>query len=582
MFQRNEEHRQAGLFDSENLLPETLRQELEQSWAGTFYREVFCRIDEGLFAELYSEKASRPNVPVNVLVSLEIIKSGFGWSDQVLYDRVRFDLQVRYALGLRDLTTELFTLRTLYNFRRRVREHADKTSTNLIEEVFRQVTDAQLASVGIDANWQRMDSTQVLSNLAAQHRLELIVSVVQHVFKGMDASLQADFTEPLEGYLEKRPHEVCYPIANADRAEHLRRLGRILAEMAEVLSEQAPESEAALLSGRVLSEHYQINAEGKVELRPPEQVSAESVQSPHDVEATYRVKGGTKYRGGYVAGVSETCDPDSKVQLICDVQVAPNTTDDAELLERSLESQAERDHCPEKMTVDGGFTGPVAEAACQQHETQLRPTRLRGGQSASEKLGWDAYQWDVDQAGCPEAVTCPQGQRARVEPGRAEGRYIARFSSEACAGCPLLGGPCRVVKRRAGPTFYVTHRSIEVALQRQRLCPEDRSIRAPVEATMRELKLGFAGSKLPVRGLFRASMMLYGAALMVNVRRLHRLGPDRKVGSVFIGLVLVFRALHSAQRSGRETFPLHSFQRMGLGPCAREIRLLRQSAAFNG
>ena len=47
-------------------------------------------------------------------------------------------------------------------------------------------------------------------------------------------------------------------------------------------------------------------------------------------------------------------------------------------------------------------------------------------------------------------------------------------------------------------------------------------MRVVVENTVRSLKRGFPGSLLPVRGLIRARMMLYLAALMVNVRRLHR------------------------------------------------------------
>jgi len=72
---------------------------LKNSWADTFYQEFFYRIEEEPFAVLYSEKASRPNVPVNVLVGLEALKAGFGWSDQELYERFCYDLQVRYALG---------------------------------------------------------------------------------------------------------------------------------------------------------------------------------------------------------------------------------------------------------------------------------------------------------------------------------------------------------------------------------------------------------------------------------------------------------------------------------------------------
>jgi hypothetical protein len=95
-----------------------------------------------------------------------------------------------------------------------------------------------------------------------------------------------------------------------------------------------------------------------VELRPPEQVSANTWQSPHDPEATYRVKGGQSCRGGYVVNVSETAAPQNPLQLITDVQVEPNQTDDATLLEQLLDDQAERGIEIDKATVDGGYNGP--------------------------------------------------------------------------------------------------------------------------------------------------------------------------------------------------------------------------------
>lgn len=57
-----------------------------------------------------------------------------------------------------------------------------------------------------------------------------------------------------------------------------------------------------------------------IQPRQAEQISAESLQSPHDPDATYRQKGGEEYPGGYVVGVSETCDPSNEVQLITDVR----------------------------------------------------------------------------------------------------------------------------------------------------------------------------------------------------------------------------------------------------------------------
>ena len=84
MFKKNIKHQQPALISADSELPEKQRKHLENSWAGTFYQEFFCRIDEETFAVLYSEMASRPNVPVNVLVELEALKAGFGWSDEEL------------------------------------------------------------------------------------------------------------------------------------------------------------------------------------------------------------------------------------------------------------------------------------------------------------------------------------------------------------------------------------------------------------------------------------------------------------------------------------------------------------------
>ena len=81
MFKANDQHSQMPMFSSISSLPKKILKRLKASWAGTFYREIFVRIDEKTFAVLYSDEASRPNTPVNVLVGLEILKSGFGWSD---------------------------------------------------------------------------------------------------------------------------------------------------------------------------------------------------------------------------------------------------------------------------------------------------------------------------------------------------------------------------------------------------------------------------------------------------------------------------------------------------------------------
>jgi len=72
MFRKNDGHLQTPLFSSLDELPPKLQKRLEESWAGAFYHSFFSQIDEDLFAVLYAEEDSRPNVPVNVLVGLEV------------------------------------------------------------------------------------------------------------------------------------------------------------------------------------------------------------------------------------------------------------------------------------------------------------------------------------------------------------------------------------------------------------------------------------------------------------------------------------------------------------------------------
>ena len=131
MYRKNPRSAQPLLLTDVSSLPSKLLKRLHSSWAATFREEVFRRIDEDAFAVLYSEKGSRPNTPVNVLVGLEILKEGRHWSDEELYDRFCFDLQVRYALGCEVFGEDDFCLRTLYNFRRRVVDHALSSGKNL-------------------------------------------------------------------------------------------------------------------------------------------------------------------------------------------------------------------------------------------------------------------------------------------------------------------------------------------------------------------------------------------------------------------------------------------------------------------
>jgi len=219
---------------------------------------------------------------------------------------------------------------------------------------------------------------------------------------------------------------VCYRLKTDDTAGHLLRVGELLLSLVDQLAAQQGAESLLKLVERTLAEQYELLEENKIKLKANTAIAADSLQSPHDPEATYRHKNEQSYQG-YVAHLSETCDPDNQVQLITSVQTASNTQDDGQLLADTLTDLTERQIPITQATVDGGYNGSIAEHACAEHQVTLRPTTLRGRQGAPDRFGWDKYQWQQDQAGQPQAVTCPAGQQATLQPGRKPGWWLARF-----------------------------------------------------------------------------------------------------------------------------------------------------------
>lgn len=277
------QHLQRSFVDTIAQLSEARQARLEHSWAGEFYREVFCRLDETRFETLYSAVPSRPNTPVNQWVGIEILKSAHNWSDEELFDHLTYDLQTRYALGVRDIETDICTLRTIYNFRRRVSEHIQATGEHLLEQACSQVTDEQIQALQLDTRRQRMDSTQIASNIRTYSRLQRVLEVLQRAARMLTAADQVRYAATLAPYLEGSAGRYGYRLKQAEYLPHLERVGRVIAHL---LTAWAPAYETDLayqLLQRVFHEHFTVadpEQPTEVVAKAPGALSATSLQSP--------------------------------------------------------------------------------------------------------------------------------------------------------------------------------------------------------------------------------------------------------------------------------------------------------------
>jgi len=559
MFRPNDRHRQGQLYTTLDSLPERQLERLEASWAGAFYRECFCRLDEQVFAVLYSEKDSRPNIPVNVLVGLEALKAAFNWSDEELYDAYLFDLQVRYALGYRNLGEGQFELRTLYYFRNRLSAHFALTGEDLIERSFEQVTDGQLAAFGLKTGKVRMDSSQIASNIRLYSRLHLLVEVLQRVHRMLSALDSARYSAEFGPYLQGTSNQYVYRVKSTEGPEHLLRIGQLMSQLLGVLQPLYGQDPTYQMLARVFGEHYLVE-EARVRLKSGKELRASSLQSPDDQAATYRIKAGREYHG-FVANLTETCDPENPLQLIAKVQTAPNSANDDDLLVAALPSLKTRLGIDEVHT-DGAYNSFESEAALREHEVSLVQTSI-GGHAPTTHLGLDSFELALPpsapesmsestpapstpstpeipvapsspttpsvNAPDPGTVRCPGGQTAAVETVETRHgnlRYHAYFDSAKCAACPFQS-TCRAQPCKSLPkhTLSFDAHDAEVARRRQRLRQdrlEGTNLRVAIESTIGSLKQPFNYGQLPVRGRFRVNMLLVGAATIANIRRIQR------------------------------------------------------------
>jgi hypothetical protein len=516
VFRPNQTHHQQDIFGIEAQLSPHLRKRLLESKEYAFYKEIFCQIPETLFAELYAEApATRPNVPVNLLVGAMILQHQHDWTFEELLDRVAFDLKVRAALGLWSLDQESFCRATLFNFQRRLRDHMVASGQDKFQAVFDRLTEDQLERFGLKGTIQRCDSTQIGSNIRDYTRIELLVEVVLRMWRVLGEAGQAQHRERFAPYVDAKTSGLfLHRLRRSDIDATLERLGELYAWMAEVLKADYASTEIHRIVCRVFAEHF-TRVEERIAVRPGEEIGSGSLQSPDDPEATYRNRDEESFRG-YVLHLAETADPENALQLITDVAVAPNNVEDSRILGERLPEMHRKTPDLGELHTDGAYGSPANDQELAQRQILAVQTGIRGPSAQAP------IRIEQDQAGLLH-VRCAAGH---VVPGSSTAKhYKAEFAAASCAGCPFAAVCPTQLRLHGGRTFYFTEAELLKRLRHYRIetLPEERrTLRANVEATIRQVKAPCRNGKLRTRGLGGVRRYAYLRAVAVNFGRIYR------------------------------------------------------------
>ena len=122
-----------------------------------------------------------------------------------------------------------------------------------------------------------------------------------------------------------------------------------------------------------------------VALKDPKQVSADSLQSPHDPDVTYSGHKGK----GYEVQVAETCHEENATQLITHVEVTPSSGSDTDVSVPVVDGLAERKVRPDELFADTAYGSGRNAFEASRRGTEL--VSVKGGEKVYHCGGGIVY-----------------------------------------------------------------------------------------------------------------------------------------------------------------------------------------------
>ncbi len=524
---------QLSLMESQYLVSSKKRERLVKSWAEAFRTHVLPFIDEEVFRACFSADNGRPNTSIRLLVGLHLLKEADDLTDDQILDALEFNLQWQHALGVEPADAHICE-KTLHNFRHLLIGNERATA------LFVQLTRALMQADGLSAVRQRLDSTHVISNIAVLSRLGLFTETVTHFLRDLRRDAPAKLMWLGDGYTDRYLNREGF-FADAKREEAQRRLPIVTKDLYALVRLFEGDADVSLwpsylLLVRLINEQCtasdpEVTAAVSPDLptmKDSKEVGGDSLQSPHDPDATYGHKG-----KGYEVQLAETCVPENPYEVVTAVAINGANVSDQHATVPIIEELIENGMKPEAVTADTAYSGGDNIVACAklgvdliapvQDPNKPAPTatgELPPAHGTTNPAGLGSFAFN---AVFDSVSACPQGQ-APTEQHATKLGFEARFSGAACATCPFAAA-CVTQRRAHTDDRVLGWRPAAAATatrqreQQERPFKQAYKIRSGIEATNAEIKGRHGARKLRVRGEDRVGLAMHLKALALNAKR---------------------------------------------------------------
>ena len=373
MFKKTKEP-QLNMFSSPSSILSGKSQKIyddKAAWHNVFRHQVTTRIDEAPFQALYCTNNGTPNSSIRVLIAMMILKEAEGLSDQKIFENCRFNMLTRSAIGLLNADDVVPADSTYYLLRKRIVEHEKAGNGNLLAVVFSEVTKKQCIDFEVSGKRIRMDSKLLGGNIAWLTRYELIHETFRLFYNEVKQSGKIDGAtkDTLDGLLKMEGNKITYTCSTEEVKTRLQQMGALIHGVLPMFS--AGDATHYQTLKRVFDEQFIVDETKTVVGREKEDITAQSVQSPHDTDCTYRNKGGDQVKG-YSINITESCDDGEVLNLIGHVDVRNASTSDIEFLQDGIKKVEEV--FTSKVVdahADGAFHSQGNQAFCKEGDRDI-------------------------------------------------------------------------------------------------------------------------------------------------------------------------------------------------------------------
>lgn len=506
---------QLSFDDSFIALTEREKKALEKSWAKIFADEIFPAIDEERFSVLYSDKASRSNTPVNVIIGALIIKELFDYSDDEIVENLMLDLHLQYALHTTSFVEQPVSDKTLSRFRKKCYDYETLHGVDLYHDCVKDLSGKIAKIMKLNGRIRRMDSLMIESNIRFLSRMELIYTCISKLVVYLTKKQPDIIPEQLKHYADPNDYNrIFYHQRNDDMGAIIQTLLTDSGCLLHLCGTDFEDVTEYQLFTRCLSDQTVVeNEKRRMRTKEDGTMNSSALQNPSDPDATYRNKAGKQYRG-YSANIEETVGKNGSV--VTDYQYDKNTHTDSQFLQESL-SAMEKSEEEIILVTDGGYDGQDNIALAKEKNIRLVTTALIG-KEAPDALA--DFEFNEDGT---RLLKCAAGHVPISQSYTKSTRQCrVSFDRNHCAGCPYQE-QCRPKIYKKVASFITSKNASNRAKSQRYMQSEEFSslarLRNGVETVPSSLRKNYHLDSLP-RGRQRGKFFFGSKIAALNFRKL--------------------------------------------------------------